>query len=376
MPVGAATLAVMLAVSALAQEGMVHAPSLIAQARQYEEYLQDSGRRLPDADLEAYLNSIVESLRLPADTLNVRLRVHVVKDLTLNAFATPCGAIYIHSGLLARIRNEAQLAALLGHEMTHLFSHHMELELANTKRKVATKTEIQVGLSLLLGRSSAVVGNALTIASITGYSQDIEREADLAGLKRMVARNYRPVEFRNLFVLMKEGLEHEGLREPYFFGTHPRLVERIEDYDALAANDKAWSADGATNESTFLSRTCEILLIDATMRLSAGLYSEAMQEALEYLSIRPRSPLALVLLGDICDMRHLPDDANGAIEWYDSAASCNNASAEAQRALGLYWYAAGDCRKAQPHFGSYLTLRGAAFDHKLIEEYSRSCGEK
>ena len=55
----------------------------------------------------------------------VRYRVRVIEDPTLNAFAYPHGSIYIHTGLLARMENEDELATVLGHEMTHVEDRHM-----------------------------------------------------------------------------------------------------------------------------------------------------------------------------------------------------------------------------------------------------------
>ena len=78
-----------------------------------------------ELELEAYVNEVTQSL-LPAEAKwqGLSLKVQVIQNPLLNAFVLPNGMMYVHTGLLARMDNEAQLAALLGHEITHVTHRH------------------------------------------------------------------------------------------------------------------------------------------------------------------------------------------------------------------------------------------------------------
>jgi len=95
-----------------------------ARVEQEQKKFDASGALYRDAELDAYLTGVARKLQPPAVLQVIPFRVAVVKNPWLNAFAMPNGALYIHSGLLARLDNEAQLAAVLGHEMVHVTHRH------------------------------------------------------------------------------------------------------------------------------------------------------------------------------------------------------------------------------------------------------------
>jgi predicted Zn-dependent protease len=87
------------------------------QAQAEQKALNDSALIYRDNQLEAYLNSVVRRLQPPDLPSRLSFKIVVVRDPYFNAFAFPNGVIYIHTGMLARMDNEAQLAALLAHEI-------------------------------------------------------------------------------------------------------------------------------------------------------------------------------------------------------------------------------------------------------------------
>src|SRR3989442_6073332 len=95
-----------------------------ARVEQEQKKFDASGALYRDAELDAYLTGVARNLQPPAVLQVIPFRVAVVKNPWLNAFAMPNGALYIHSGLLARLDNEAQLASALGHEMVHVTLLH------------------------------------------------------------------------------------------------------------------------------------------------------------------------------------------------------------------------------------------------------------
>src|SRR6266852_3803183 len=99
---------------------------LWSDAEKEEEKLAKLGKSWDDPLLEEYLSSVAASL-VPEEAKQAgapAVRIAVLKDPTLNAFAMPNGKVYIHTGLLSRLQNESQLAMILGHELTHVTNRH------------------------------------------------------------------------------------------------------------------------------------------------------------------------------------------------------------------------------------------------------------
>ena len=86
--------------------------------------LDRSGRVYADAALDAYLLEVAHRLEPPEVFAAIPFRIRVIRDRTPNAFCLPNGATYVNTGMLALVGDEAELAALLGHELTHAVQRH------------------------------------------------------------------------------------------------------------------------------------------------------------------------------------------------------------------------------------------------------------
>lgn len=206
------------------------------RSEEEQRVLNRSGLIYKDEELEAYLNEISKKLQPPEVFKHIPFKIMVIKNHLLNAFAFPNGVIYVHTGILARMENEAQLATLLAHEMTHSTHRHTVRRFRDIKNKTAFLATVQVTLGGLgggIGNLATLLGTVGTLAAVTGYSRELEAEADMEGLKLMVKAGYDPREAPKLFIHLKKELEEEKIKEPFFFGTHPRLQERIENYESL-----------------------------------------------------------------------------------------------------------------------------------------------
>ena len=185
------------------------------QSREEEKKLLEKVNLYEDPLLDSYIGQVVSRLNPPGMAANpsIRYQVRVVEDPTLNAFAYPHGSLYVHTGLLARMENEDELATVLGHEMTHVENRHM----LRYQRSMLNK---QIGLSLAalaaaiviadaegdaLGKGDwgkaatiDVVGNLIVglglqlafLASVNGYGRGLEVEADQGGFVKMSAAGY------------------------------------------------------------------------------------------------------------------------------------------------------------------------------------------
>ena len=112
---------------------------LLAHADEESAKFDRSGFLYEDKRLEAYLNAVARKLLVPVKT-DKHIIVKIVRDPVLNAFAYPNGRVYVNTGFLAAMDNEAQLADLLGHEMTHVIRRHTAREFTSMKRKSTVET--------------------------------------------------------------------------------------------------------------------------------------------------------------------------------------------------------------------------------------------
>jgi Zn-dependent protease with chaperone function len=148
------------------------------------------------------------------------IRIVVVKSSELNAFALPGGRIVVYSGLLDKMKSSPELAALLAHEFTHVDQRH-------ATRSIFRQLGSQVFLGLVLGNLGSVgtvlIENADQLRSLT-YSRELEKEADLKGLKLLTDRGVDPKGFEELFDRL---WSDEAGTIPEFMASHPDIDNRI-----------------------------------------------------------------------------------------------------------------------------------------------------
>jgi beta-barrel assembly-enhancing protease len=374
------------------------------QAEKEEEALLKKSKPYEDPLLEEYLGQIGDRL-LPESVKAAGgpgYRFGVIRDPTLNAFAMPNGRMYIHTGLLAQVQNESQLATIIGHEMTHVTNRHA-LKFtrdAQTKQIIYTVAAIAasigvaaaagsmsrnspVGGAVLGQTANAILGLGLqlaTIAAINGYGRDLEREADAEGLDRMVNAGYDPKEAPKVFALLKDSGGERGALETFFFGSHPRLDERIADTQELVKTRYAAAAGASSvvvNSEEFELRMRTVVRDNARLDIAAGRFGLAQKQLDRVLTITPRDPVAQLYYGDLYRLQAQratsPLDkaelAHKALERYRRSAELDPKFPDPYRQLGLLYYQQRLPDRAREAFREYLALKPDAPDAKRIREY-------
>jgi predicted Zn-dependent protease len=180
-----------------------------------------------DPSLSEYIRGVGEKLVPHTHRPHLTYHFSVLDSPVVNAFAVPGGYVYVTRGILAMMNSEAELAAVLGHELGHINARH-------SVRRMSKLLLVQLGLS---------VGGALseTFAKISGvaslgiqllflkYSRDDEREADRLGVEYSRNAGFNPGEMVGFFAsLQKLGDLSKGASLPGFLSTHPLNRERIQ----------------------------------------------------------------------------------------------------------------------------------------------------
>lgn len=340
-----------------------------------EKALDGSGLLYRDGPLEDYLARVAGRIQPSGLQDKIPFKVFVIKDPYLNAFAFPNGVIYIHSGILARMDNEAQLAALLGHEISHCTHRHALRAFRSFKNRPALVAAVEQTLANLkmVQNVARFLGMTGFMAAVSGYPVEFETEADTAGLDLVVKAGYNPYEALHLFEHLKQEIAREGMQEPYFFGTHPKVQNRIDNLTGLLAAKYPDKKTGITHTDQFLAKVQGILMENARLNLKLGRFSAARREVEKYLRIRPDDARAYFLWGEICRQRAQGGDVEKAVGYYQKAILLDPSYADPHKALGLIYYKQGRKILAREHFKTCLSLAPDISDGAYLRQYLQLC---
>jgi len=351
------------------------------RSEEEQKVIDRSGIIYRDQELEAYLNEVANKLQ-PAEVLtHISFKVIIIKNHLLNAFIYPNGVLCVHTGILAKMDNEAQLATLLAHEMTHATHRHLLKQFRDVKNKTAFLSTVMVTLGGVgggMGDLATLIGALGTLASVTGYSRELETEADTHGLKLMEKAGYHLEEAPKLFLHLKKEIEEEKKREPFFFGSHPRLQDRVENYENLLKTQYKDKRAGIKNSELYLEKIHRVILDNSRLDLKVGRFKIAQRGVQKYLAIKPNDPKAYCLLADIYKQKAEKGDLEKAKEHYQKAISIDSSYPDAYKGIGLILYKQGEKELAKKSLERYLSLSPQAMDKAYIEEYIKQCygGEK
>jgi beta-barrel assembly-enhancing protease len=319
-----------------------------------EKHIEESGRLHPDPGLEAYLAEVARRIEPPRVLEAIPFRFRVLRDTHPGAFALASGTVYVHTGTLARMESEAELAAVLGHEMAHVVHRDVLRQL----RRDQAWTPDWTGL--------------MRVAAVTGYSRELEADADREAVVLMRAAGYDTEDAARFFERLRDWIVAEGVkRPPSYYSTHPRIEERIESSRTLAAS--IGGAGGLRNADVYLRRTSSVLLVNGRVELAAGRYRAAWDQVQRYVRLEPNDAAGHLLLAEIARRDATPGWMESALSSYRRAIELDPRAAEAWRGLGLVLQKKGDAEEARTAFRRYLELAPDAPDRAHVEA---AIGEK
>ena len=288
---------------------------------------QQGGSYETDPVLSAYVNSIGQKLVAVSDR-KLPYEFVVLNNSVPNAWALPGGKIAVNRGLLVELNNEAELAAVLGHEIVHAAARH-------SAKKIETGMALNVGLIAIgIGTRDNQNSGAILAAGTVGtallsqkYSRDAESEADYYGIIYMTRVGYDPqaaVSLQETFVRLannKDASWLEGL-----FASHPPSQERVVKNRETAAK---YTRHGLTlGEASFMKHIVALKKNkEAYAQYDKGRealkdknYAQAMQYADAAIKAEPREALFDALKGDVY---YVQNDYKTAKTHYDKAINKN-----------------------------------------------------
>jgi predicted Zn-dependent protease len=353
-----------------------------------ERILEDTGKAieelekdlvvLDDPEIEAYLTEVGRSL-LP-DYIHrdeYDFTFTVIVDPTLNAFALPDGSIYVHSGLIARMENEAQLAAVIGHEIAHVTQKHYYRTVKQQSKftllqlaALAGAVAVQQGVSNPALERLAINGISLGASAIfNGYSRNHEDEADFVGLRYMTSRGYDPKEAPRVWQTFRDVYGDGPEVGNFFYGNHSTASQREENLKREIAVYYAGEARGSyeNDADAFLRRTWTVVRRNAAEEVTKGQWKPARRDLDRILRLIEDAE-TLTLRAKV--ERKLAEGRAGlesAAALLERAVAAGASYAPAHRDLGLVYAELGEREKARAELERYLELAPDSPDAREVK---------
>jgi predicted Zn-dependent protease len=325
-----------------------------------ETRLRRSPFRMRDDGLQDYLQAL--ACKLGADHCP-DIRVYPLRTPYFNASMAPNGMMQVWSGLLLRIDNEAQLCAVLAHEIAHFLQRHTLERLRDIKARSAFGTFISMfGVVGLIGAMA-------NVAASFGFSRDQEREADALGLVLMERAGYDPREAAKVWANLIEESSANPKADPAgstpMFATHPAPLERSR---VLA--DATVGRGGELGTAAYAARLAPLRASLLDDELKRGQWGETLVLMQRLLARDGELPELLYYRGEARRQRGQDGDAELALADLEAATSAPaGAPPQAHRALGYLHLQQQRADAARSSFERYLQRLPDAPDAALIRSY-------
>ncbi|MBS0503258.1 MAG: M48 family metallopeptidase [Proteobacteria bacterium] len=337
------------------------------EAEEDERELKTSKLVIRDAAVSAYLRSVL--CRTIGEQSCANVRIYLIRVPEFNASMAANGTLRVYTGLLLRVRDEAELAAVLSHEFTH-FEHRHGLNGLKKRRDAASWAAWLTVASGLTNQPRNYFPTFL--AAYFSYNRDQERDADLSGIKLLGNAGYRTMAASSIWLRLRDekdaqaaALGVRSLKDRDYgpFQSHPMDVERMI---YLAREGQALAKpDGFEGLAEFRHALTPIwsMLIEDQIKLNDFGASEYL---LANLARGDWTGPLLYARAELYRARAKGGDLLTAETLYRQAIVRGDAPAGAWRGLGLTLMRTGNKTEAQTTLAEYLRKAPEAPDRAML----------
>lgn len=314
------------------------------------QFSQDLGA-VQDDGVNQYVTRVGDSLDSRVHRQQVPYNYRVLNANYINAYTFPGGSVGVTRAIMTEMKNEAELAALLGHELGHVNARHaaqrqgqaMIGQAAVIGLNIAVASSNQAQWGPLVGLASQVGASAL----LSSYSREHEREADALGQEYMVRAGYPASGMVGLHqMLVNQNSARPGLLET-MFSSHPMPAERVATAERLAATQYAASASMNPQRERYMDSTSRLRAIRPTIEACqrgelAGAKKDlggAEREFGQAVRLTPNDYASNVLMAQCLVAQKRYDDAR---RFADQAKSVYPREAQAHKLAGISRLASQD----------------------------------
>lgn len=186
------------------------------------DIFQNSNEEINNPFVINTIDSIISKICIKNDIKKEKIKLKILKNDEINAFALPSGYLVIYSGLIENTDNQQELSGVIAHEIAHIELQHVMKKLIN-----------EFGLSVLismttdLGNGTEIIKEITKLLSSSSYSRKLEKEADLKAVDYLLKTNIDPEPFANFLYNLSEQ-NHENNMHISWISTHPESRERAK----------------------------------------------------------------------------------------------------------------------------------------------------
>lgn len=334
------------------------------QMEEAERRLQGSNFVIRDPQLNDYVHGVL--CKTVGEDPCRGVRLYIMRTPYFNASMAPNGMMQIWSGLLLRVKNEAQLAAVLAHEYTHFRNQHALQGFRDLKSKTAT----MAWLSFIPFGAIAQLGIA---GSLFSFNREMESEADAGSINLLIKAGYDPAEASHVWTQLRAEMDARAVarnqksrkdKDRGMFATHPPTAERVQVLADLAAK--------------YRTPTSIDLNVEAFRKAMTPYWSQFMDDQikmndfgaaeflLNQLATDGWTSELLVARGDLYRTRGGPTDLKNSIDYYRQALAAPNPPADLYRNVGFALMRSGATSEGQAMLQQYLVRKPDAADRSMI----------
>ncbi len=276
---------------------------------------------IQDQRLNGYLNRVGLELARRSHRPDMPFSFRGVNAAHINAYAFPGGSIAATRGILVELQSEAELAALLGHEIGHVCARHaaeqmgkgLLVNLLVAGASAATSSAGHESTAELISRLGGIGAGAL----LARYSRNDEREADALGMEYMTRAGYTPLGMVGLMEILLRSGEHNPTAIELMFATHPMSRERLETARQNAHGRYRTMIDNPDHRQRYLDHTAGLRRLKPVIKaiqkaetVMAGKQLDRAEELLRTaLDQAPEDYGALVVMAKCQFLRRQPNEA-------------------------------------------------------------------
>ncbi|OHB77480.1 MAG: hypothetical protein A2Z34_03455 [Planctomycetes bacterium RBG_16_59_8] len=334
-----------------------------------EEY----GGLCPDPLINACVEEVGRKIASVSHCSQIDCRFRVLNSSVVNAFALPGGLVYITRGLLAKLTDESQLAAVLAHEVAHISAGDGTQRISKTMN---TNALLAAGVATAASKSAkdarekaaavSIAGNILSSSASNGYGREAEEHADALGAEYVVRAGYPPQGITKAMELFQSlrSARVPGVEE--FFRSHPTMERRVDEVTKeirkrfpdlpnipLADNEEEFRR----RMSLFTAKNKAYDKFDEAKRARAvGQLARALQLVNEALAIQGESPL---FLGERAAVYLAMNDDRSAEADERRARELAPPTYDGRIGWGILLLRKGDFPEAEKEFEAAVDLRPA-----------------
>lgn len=335
-----------------------------------------------DPELTRYVSQIGQRLAAVSDR-KLPYEFSVVNDSIPNAWALPGGKIAVNRGLLLELESEAELAAVLSHEIVHAAARHgaqgMERGMLLQGAVLVTGMAVQSSDYSRIAVGAASVGANLLNQR---YSRSAESESDYYGMLYMARAGYDPaaaVKLQETFVRLSKSAKKQPQWFAGLFASHPPSEERVrqnrETLRKLGAKGGDWGRKRYQRMLAGLkkSKPAYDALEKGLKALQEGEQQQALKLANKAIAIEPREALFYSLLGDI---RYQQKRYRKALKHYNQALDRNDGFFRYYLERGVTWDKLGNIQRARQDLKKSAELLPTAIAYNALGRLALASGSR